>query len=72
MRDPKLIELLRQSIDLAPFDGAWKLNASEMESLSERLAEIAFDVYQRGYNEGFDACLETFREGAETLFGIKV
>jgi hypothetical protein len=43
-----------------------------MESLSERLAEIAFDVYQRGYNEGFDACLETFREGAETLFGIKV
>jgi hypothetical protein len=71
MRDQKLTTLLREYLESNPPRGLEKLIEAEMKSLCEHLAEFIFDVYQRGFDDGFDSCVETFREGAENLFGVK-
>ncbi len=67
MKDEILNSHLRDWLEADPTPGLEKLVESEMASLAEHLGDFIMEVYLRGYDEGFDFCLETFKEGAREL-----
>lgn len=74
MKDQLFKDRIRQMLEEEPFDGSWKLTSSEMESLSEHMAQIAFEVYMRGEDEGYSQCLKDMEEEVEIFMekeGIK-
>jgi len=70
MKDKILSNLLIQKLEENPSDGLWKLTTVELESLCEGLTEFVIEIYQRGFDEGFDSCLETFRKESKQLLGV--
>jgi hypothetical protein len=72
MRDQTLTELLRQSFEARPPDGTWKLTETETTDLMECVADLLYQAYDRGRDDGYAKCLSDFRDGVETLFGVKV
>lgn len=72
MKDHILTTLLREWLEANPPSGLEKLTNREMDNLSEALSEITFDVYQRGFDDGFDSSLETLKEGTRFLFGVEL